>query len=120
MILAHYCMLFLVVFSLCFACFCLQLYSCYSIIFVAYCSIAVFLCNVDLHGGRGLGQFYIILGGLKYCYIMLHGGGGVKKSAFLCYIICVRPHNNTSQNRLSLSVRFFVNHVPGTLDLSCF
>ena len=54
---------FLVVFSLCSACFRLQLYSCYYIIFAAYSNIAAFLCNVYLWGERGLGQCYIILGG---------------------------------------------------------
>jgi len=44
----------LVVFSLCFACFRLQLYSCYFIIFAAYSNIAAFLSNVYLQGVRGV------------------------------------------------------------------
>jgi len=44
------------------------------------------------YGGGGLGQCYIILGDLKYCYIMLYMVEEVvKKSTFLCYIICGRP-----------------------------
>jgi len=75
----------------CFACFCLQLYSCYFIIFTAYTNIAAFLSNVYLRGeGGGLGQCYIILGGLTYCYIMLYGrgaeGGCQKINIFVLYM----------------------------------
>jgi len=85
---------FLVIFSLCFACFRLQLYSCYFIIFAAYCNIAVFLYNVDLQGEGVRPLLYNFRGDLKYCYIMLYVGGGLsKKSTFLCYIICGRPLN---------------------------
>jgi len=83
MILAH--CLFLVAFSLCFA-----------------CSITVFLCNVDLRG-VGLGQCYIILGGgsevLLYNVIW---GRGVKKSAFLCFI-CGRPLIMPNNNWTSIA-----------------
>jgi len=46
-------LIFLVVFSLCFACFRLQLYLCYFIIFAPYSNIAAFLSNVYLRG-RGV------------------------------------------------------------------
>jgi len=49
-----------------------------------------FLCNVDLRRGEGLGQCYIILGGSEVLLYNVIWGWGVKKSAFLCYIICGR------------------------------
>jgi len=52
--------------TICFACFRLQLYSCYFIIFAAYCNIAAFLCNVDLRGAEmEMGQ-----------WVMGHGSNG--------------------------------------------
>ena len=85
MILAHYCMLFLVAFSLCFACFCLQLYSC-------YCSIALFCATLTYGRGEGgLGQCYIILGGSEVLLYSYMGKGVSKNQHFLCYIICGRP-----------------------------
>ena len=70
-----------------------NLYSCYFIIFAAYCNIAAFLSNVYLRGKGGrLGQCYIILGESQVLlYNVIWGRGVVKKSTFLCYIICGRP-----------------------------
>ena len=44
------------------------------------------LCNVNVRGEGGGSQCYIILGGLKYCYIVLYGGGGLSKNQHFCVI----------------------------------
>jgi len=81
---------FLVVFSLYFACFRLQLYSCYFIILAAYCIIAPFCATLTYGGGGARPVLYNFRGSEVLLYNVIWGGV-VKKSTFLCYIIMDDP-----------------------------
>jgi len=78
--------LFLVVFPLCFACFRLQLYSCYFIIFAAYCNIPAFLCNVDLQGKGGVRPVLYNFRGFEVLLYNVIWGRGLSKNQHFCVI----------------------------------
>ena len=79
---------FLVVYSLCFACFRLQLYSCYFIIFAAYCNITTFCAMLTYRGDGGVRPvLYNFRGSEVMLYNVIWGRGIVKKSAFFIHIV---------------------------------
>ena len=73
-----------------YACFRLQLYSCYFIILAAYCIIAPFCATLTYGGGGARPVLYNFRGSEVLLYNVIWGGV-VKKSTFLCYIIMDDP-----------------------------